>query len=274
MVKLVKVRYIVFMVNCLLNEVVLMNIKKFDTYLSLCTEVYDLSKPKPPEDAYAFYRSYVEDSKGAVLEPMCGTGRFLLPLMEEGFDVHGFDASEYMLEALRLKAKGLNLEPNIWKGFVQDLNRVDKYDLIFIPGGSFGIITDKSQVKESLKIFYNHMNKGGILLFEVESLKSIPALGVWRGSVFYRKDGLKLIASMFTALEKDICTSIQKYELVEWNAVIKTEVEELKIRIYEKDDLLKVLQEIGFKDVNIIKTFDKSKPADEGDKVFVYECRK
>lgn len=71
--------------------------KKLDTYISLCTEVYDLSKPKPPEDAYAFYRSYVKEAKGLVLESMCGTGRFLIPLLEEGFDVQGFDASNHML---------------------------------------------------------------------------------------------------------------------------------------------------------------------------------
>jgi 2-polyprenyl-3-methyl-5-hydroxy-6-metoxy-1,4-benzoquinol methylase len=52
------------------------------------------------EDAYAFYRGYVMRANGSILEPMCGTGRFLLPLFEEGFNIHGFDASEHMLEAL------------------------------------------------------------------------------------------------------------------------------------------------------------------------------
>lgn len=55
-----------------------------DTYLSLCTEVYDLSKPTPPKDAYDFYRSYAIAAQGRILEPMCGTGRFLLPLVAEG----------------------------------------------------------------------------------------------------------------------------------------------------------------------------------------------
>ncbi|HCU6014361.1 TPA: GNAT family N-acetyltransferase, partial [Legionella pneumophila] len=71
--------------------------KKLDTYQSLCTEVYDLSKPNAPQDEYSFYRSYAAEVKGLILEPMCGTGRFLLPLAAEGFDVHGFDASQPML---------------------------------------------------------------------------------------------------------------------------------------------------------------------------------
>ena len=97
------------------------NMKTLGTYLSLCTEVYDLSKPNPPEDAYAFYRDYVIKTNGPVLEPMCGTGGFLLPLIEEGFNVHGFDASDQMLESLYTKAKAQNLEPTVWKGFVEDL---------------------------------------------------------------------------------------------------------------------------------------------------------
>ena len=101
--------------------------KALETYLSLCTEVYDLSKPNPPEDAYAFYRDYTIKANGPILEPMCGTGRFLLPLLAEGFDVHGFDASDHMLEALHVKAEAKNLEPTIWKGFVEDLKRPEKY---------------------------------------------------------------------------------------------------------------------------------------------------
>ena len=87
--------------------------KTLDTYLSLCTEVYELSKPNPPEDAYAFYRDYAVKVNGPILEPMCGTGRFLLPLLEEGFDVHGFDASDHMLGVLHAKAETKNLKPTV-----------------------------------------------------------------------------------------------------------------------------------------------------------------
>lgn len=48
--------------------------KKLDTYRSLCTKVYDLSKPSAQEEAYAFYRSYAKNAKGLILEPMCDLG--------------------------------------------------------------------------------------------------------------------------------------------------------------------------------------------------------
>ena len=44
------------------------------TYLDLCTQVYEISKPTAPEDALAFYKSYADEASGAILEPMCGTG--------------------------------------------------------------------------------------------------------------------------------------------------------------------------------------------------------
>ena len=78
---------------------------KETTYLHLCTQVYELSKPTPPEDAYAFYQSYANEAEGKILEPMCGTGRFLLPLAKEGYEIEGSDVSKHMLTALKDKAE-------------------------------------------------------------------------------------------------------------------------------------------------------------------------
>lgn len=84
--------------------------KTLDNYLSLCTEVYELSKPNLPEDAYAFYRDYAIKANAPILQPMCGYRPFfLLTLIEEGFNVHGFDASKHMLKVLYAKAKAKNL---------------------------------------------------------------------------------------------------------------------------------------------------------------------
>lgn len=37
------------------------------SYLNLCTQFYDLIRPQPPEDAYAFYRTYVANAGGVAL---------------------------------------------------------------------------------------------------------------------------------------------------------------------------------------------------------------
>lgn len=247
---------------------------KLDTYLSLCTEVYDLSKPEAPEDAYAFYRDYAVNAKGSILEPMCGTGRFLLPLLEEGFNVQGFDASEHMLQALYTKASAKKLTPTVWKGFVEDLKKPEKYNLIFIPSGSFCLIIDLGAVKSALKTFYDHLSDGGILLFEIETLKAVPPLDVWRGSVWHKPDDQMIMLSQLATFDGTVCNSICKYELAEKNSIIHTEIEELKVRIHDLNELEIMLKECGFKSVRKIKAFDRNTVPDEHDEAIVYECKK
>ena len=247
--------------------------KHLDTYLSLCTEVYDLSKPNPPEDAYAFYRDYVMRANGPILEPMCGTGRFLLPLLEEGFNVHGFDASDHMLKALHAKANAKNLELTVWKGFVEDLKRPEKYNLIFIPSGSFCLMIDPVVVKAALKTLYDHLSDDGVLLFEGETLKAVPPLDVWRGSVWPKPNNQMLMLSQLATMKGNVCNSIGKYELIHNNSIIHTEIEELKVRIYDPLELTKILKSCGFK-ARAIKAFDGSAATDENDETIVYECRK
>ncbi len=248
--------------------------KKLDTYFDLCTQVYDLSKPVPPEGAYAFYRTYVEEAQGLILEPMCGSGRFLIPLLEAGFSIHGFDASDHMLEGLHAKAKLKNLKPTVWKGFVENLSRSERYRLIFIPSGSFCLMTEPETVKEALQILYEHLAHGGVLVFEAETFKSVPPEGVWRGSKWYRSDGKMILLSQFATLDRDICSFVGKYELVDSNKIIQTEIEELKVRLYQPKELIALLQETGFKEVRTVKAFDRNSAPGAEDESIVYECKK
>lgn len=250
--------------------------KKLETYLNLCTQVYDLSKPKPPEDAYALYRSYALQAKGPILEPMCGSGRFLVPMLEEGFEVHGFDASDHMLEALHAKAKVKNLEATVWKGFIEDLKRPEKYNLIFIPGGSFCLMIDLESAKAALQTFYDHLSDDGVLVFEIITLKwKAPQPKVWTGDVWYREDGKLIVMSSFALPDTDnIRHSISRYELVDDGQVVQAEIEDFKVRLYDPKDVITLLNNIGFKDIKMIKAFDVSAIADKNDEVIVYECRK
>lgn len=213
-------------------------------------------------------------ANGPILEPMCGTGRFLLPLLAERFDVYGFDASDHMLEVLHAKAKPKNLKPTVWKGFVEDLKRPEKYNLIFIPSGSFCLIIDPVQVEKLLKTIYDHLNDDGIFLFEAETLHAVPQAGIWCGSVWPKPNGQKIILSQLATMQDDICTSLCKYELMVAGKIIHTEIEELRVKIYEQDQLMKMLKAAGFKNIRTLKAFDQSSGPAKQDESIVYECRK
>ena len=204
---------------------------------------------------------------------MCGTGRFLIPFLEEGFNLESFDASPYMLEALQAKAKAKNLKPIAWQGMVENLKKAKKYNLIFIPSGSFCLMTDALKIKTVVKTLYDHLNDGGILLFEAETLKAIPPLDMWLGSVSHRSNNEMIVLSQLATVKNNICTSIGKYELFNDNLILHTEIEELKVKIYESLELKSILKNQVFK-IRLIKAFDKNTSPDENDKSIVYECIK
>lgn len=78
-------------------------ISNMKTYQNLCALYYDLDKPDAPADALGFYLEYAKNTNGPIFEPMCGTGRFLIPMPQRGFDIEGSDASTFMLSIVSAK---------------------------------------------------------------------------------------------------------------------------------------------------------------------------
>lgn len=250
--------------------------KPLDTYLSLCTQYYDLDKPVVSEDSLAFYMEYAKVAKGPILEPLCGTGRYMIPFMKAGFDIHGFDASPFMLEALHQKCVAQNIKPKVWQGFFEDLAQPTQYSLIFIPCGSLGLIIDRKQVKLCLKKIWEHLSEDGTFVFEAETLTAIPAqLGAWKGSVRKRLDGKNIVLSTLDLPPEDqVETTLCRYDLVEGNAIVQTEIENFRVRFYDPSELCALLKEAGFSSVKTIKAFEHGQTPGGQDEVIVYECRK
>ena len=100
-------------------------------YGSLCTQMYELLHPKADGQELDFYLSYAGQGQ-KILEPLCGSGRFLIPFLERGYDITGVDLSRPMLEKLKEKAPDA-------KAVQADLIQYapeEQFDYIFIPAGS------------------------------------------------------------------------------------------------------------------------------------------
>ena len=138
---------------------------ELNNYHSLCAEYYDIDKPFAPENELNFYMNYVKNSTGNILEPMCGTGRFLLPILNVGFNIEGYDASSNMLHILKQKALNQGLTPNVWLQLAEVPTKRANYSLIFIPSGSFGLIVENKKIKLTLKNIYNQLVAGGTFVF-------------------------------------------------------------------------------------------------------------
>ncbi|MEC1179667.1 class I SAM-dependent methyltransferase [Metasolibacillus meyeri] len=135
-------------------------------YGSLCSLFYDLSKPTAPTDELNFYMSYVNKDM-SILEPMCGSGRFMLEFIQNGYDIDGFDISEEMITRFQEKLEGNHYNGILQRCEFSTFHPNKLYDFIFIAAGSFSLITDHEQILSYLTFLKNWLQPNGKIALTV-----------------------------------------------------------------------------------------------------------
>lgn len=255
-----------------------MSKRTLSTYKKLSTEFYD-HEPHPHDDtAQIFYKNYALQADGPILEPMCGTGRFLISLLQMGLDAEGFDASPHMLAALNQKYENLtSKKAPVTKQFVQDFESEKRYALIFVPYGSWGLITNLEDSQLGLEIMYEHLLPNGKLILEIETTASVPQpSGVWRYADQTRPDGSQLSLSILTSHNEStqIFTSHCQYNVIAEKKITETETENFQMYLYHFDEMDKLLKKAGFSDIKKYQDHEKTPATDTNAHLLIYECKK
>jgi len=244
-------------------------------YGRLCTEFYDIDKPEAPPDAFDFFRAFAKRAGGPILEPMCGSGRFLLPLLAEGLDIEGADTSEEMLAACRRHAVARGLSPVLHDQALEHLALSRRFALVFIPIGSFCLLTQPSTVRRSLKRIYEALLPGGRFLVEIERASDRPPSqsGNWGGRWVERVDGAKIVLSWLNQHSgvENVTRSVHRYELVRGGKLLETEFEDFELKFYEVLEFTQELERAGFTRIEAFKPYEL-RPADESDEAIVFSC--
>lgn len=245
-------------------------------YLGLCTEFWDLDRATIPADQHEFYTYYMKRAKGPILEPMCGSGRFLIPFVQDGFDVEGFDASPYMFKSLLRKCQEKGISPRVWEQYLDDVPETKKYKLIFLPDTSFTIFTDPDVIKQSLKKLYSLLAPGGKLVFDVQTIHARwGQIGLWTGIAHKRADGNTIIASYLPLpITNSISPLFIRFDLIDKTGIIKTETEYYQAKLYYPTEMDALLKEVGFKKIKRMSAYDRNTKPEQDDLVIVYECTK
>lgn len=112
-------------------------------YFNLVKETLDKYKLKP----------------NSILDCTCGTGILAKKLKDEGYSIQGLDINNNMLK--KAQEKGLE----VFTGDIRSFNLNHKYDLIF-SFDSLGHITTKEDLIKTFKNISQHLNEGGIFIFD------------------------------------------------------------------------------------------------------------
>lgn len=246
-------------------------------YGRLATAFYDLDKPEPQPDALAFYVEYAREVGGTALEPMCGSGRYLLPMLAAGLEVHGADSSQSMLDACQARLAQRGQETTLLQQSIERLVPPRQYDLVFIPNGSFCLLTDPTLIARSLGILHAALAPGGTLLLELERLQAqAPEVsGTWGGRWLDCPDGSKLIFSWLGQYNgrADVTSSLHRYERVVNGRIVETEVEEFNVKSYAWQEALDLLGAAGFAAIQAYAPYARRAP-DEQSEAWIFAARK
>ena len=114
----------------------------------------------------AFYAAQLADVRGPVLDCACGTGLFLLPWLDAGHDVFGFDASAAMLGALSKKADA-DVRHRLSVQRLQDFEYDLRLGAVCIPTNTFGMLTTQQDQLRTLTNIRTHLREAGRLLLDL-----------------------------------------------------------------------------------------------------------
>lgn len=244
---------------------------KQNDYGHLCTEMYELLHEKAPQDELEFYLSYAKPG-AKILEPLCGSGRFLIPFLERGFRISGIDLSGEMLEKLKQKAP----HAQVIQADITKYTFEDKFDYIFIPSGSISLFTDMHLCKTVLRRLKEWLLPGGQLVFAVDTVADqCPNASEYKVSVSIKtKEGFDLILKSKNDYDEKSQTQFSPslYELYDGTELLQSEPMDFQTHLYRFGEMEQYLKEIGFTTVITYSSFSKEIAVDDQCEMFLFEC--
>lgn len=246
-----------------------MNIKNY--YGNLCTEMYEILHDKAPQDELDFYLSYAEKNK-KILEIMCGSGRFLVPFLEYGYNIRGVDFSVEMLEKLKLKAP----EADVEYADIAEYTTNEQFDYIFISSGSVSLFTDMNLCQKILKKIKGLLAPAGKFVFAVDTIaaKCLNNDDYETSVSVKMKNGFDLVLKTknYFDVQQQIQFSPGIYELYDRDKLLKSEHMDFQTHLYKFGEMENYLREAGFTEIKTYSSFEKEIAIDDCCDMFLFEC--
>lgn len=95
-------------------------------------------------------QTFLSHFPGNALEVGCGSGRLLIPLLLEGYDVEGLEPSADMLALCRKKTAVVGLEPVLHAGTMEDFAPGRRYAALLIPAFTLQLSPDPALALQKL----------------------------------------------------------------------------------------------------------------------------
>lgn len=221
-----------------------------------------------------FYRDRLALCPGPVLEPAVGNGRMLIPLLQAGLDVEGFDASPDMLALCRAACEERGLPAPVRQASFDDFSYGRSFAAAIIPAGSFQLITDYHAALRFLRRLRGHLLPGGRVILDIDPARSVfkaeRSLRTWEAGA----DEMLTLASerVNTDYTEQTIEDLLRYELWQQGRLAQTCAERFRLRWWGVHELHTALLACGFAAVTVSGGYEHGRPPREGDSIVSFEA--
>lgn len=246
-------------------------------YGNLASQVYNLDKHIGRSFGdVEYYRERLRGSTGPILEPAVGNGRVLIPLLEAGLQVVGFDASEEMLEHCRRECAARSLPAHVTRQTFEEFAYGERFEAVIIPAGSFQLITDHTVAMATLQRVFDHLLPDGRLIVDVDPVGSVMSgsTGIRRWST---QDGdLLTLSAQLVETDYIAQTSVSQLRYDCWRAgqLAASELEFFSLRWWGVEELALALRATGFDDVTVCGNYEHGRAPRTDDRSITFEARR
>ena len=115
-------------------------------------------------------RLYAKQSSPRILEPACGTGRLLVPLVRAGFDCTGFDKNTAALDYLQHKLRRNSLHARLFQADMADFHVNGKFDAAFCTVDTFRHLLTEQDALKHLQLVGQALKKNAIYVLGMHLL--------------------------------------------------------------------------------------------------------
>jgi len=230
----------------------------FKEYGELSAILYEYTKPvgRSIGGDIEYYSKKLRYVTGLILEAGVGTGRMIIPLIQQGLKVDGVEISPEMLAKCRANMEKCGVGAELYRQDLTEMSLPNKYDAIIMPTGSFCLLP-KRLVSDVLVSFFKHLNLGGKIVIDL-LLPTDFKKGETESYGYEMSDGTGIL---FTSFSEDIdwvtqkTSYIHRYELLRDGKILNTEISNFTLYwygIYEFEMLLgsagysEIRHEIGY----------------------------
>jgi len=245
-----------------------------ERYGSLAAELYDLAYPIGTSFGdLEYYRDRLQGTDGRILEPAVGTGRLLIPLMESGLVVEGYDLSAAMLAVCRRHGEERGLTLTVFEADMARFVDPEAYEVIMLPAGSFALVEDSEDAEAALAAFHASLLPGGRLILDLDPPPFAPDA---RPSRVHTGPDDTVITMDTLSRELDpvrqVCTRYLRYEKWQGGAWISAELHRFPLRWYGLNEFRQFLSRAGFTNIIVSGDYRHGIPPTEASQAWTFEA--